>query len=84
MKVALLALALVSLSAPSFAKMPYKKALGVADCTFCHVKGDYKKANLENPYYKKATEMSGNIAKGVGEFKGKECINCHKGKQKPG
>lgn len=83
MKIALIALALISLSAPTFAKAPYKKALGVADCAVCHVKGDFKKANDASPLYKKAKLHSDNIANGVEGFKGKTCNDCHNGSQKP-
>lgn len=67
----------------SFARAPYKKALGLADCTACHIKGDFTKPNLENPTYKKAKEMVEKTAKGEGEFKGKKCFDCHQGQQKP-
>lgn len=83
MKIALVTLALLAVSTTAFAKPAYKKALGVTDCTACHVKGDMKKPNPENALYKTATLHSENIKNGVGEFKDKACIDCHKGAQKP-
>ena len=79
----LLTLVLMSFSEATYARAPYKKALGVSDCTFCHVKGDFIKKNIENPYYKKASEYADKIKNNVDGFKGKKCIDCHQGKQKP-
>ena len=67
----------------AFAKPAFKKDLGMASCTDCHIQGKFKEPS-DKELYKKAKEMVDNMKKGEGDFAGKKsCNDCHAGKQKP-
>ncbi|MEK6704498.1 MAG: hypothetical protein AABZ06_01790 [Bdellovibrionota bacterium] len=81
----LLGLSLV-FSGVAFAKPAFKKDLGMASCTECHVQGKMKEPS-DKPLYIEAKKMVDGMAKGekVGDIDyagATSCNVCHLGQQK--
>jgi hypothetical protein len=72
----------LAVSGFAFAKAPWKKDLGAENCAVCHLE-DKKAQNPDNKLWKSAKDMAAKVTEGKGDFAGKTCADCHKGKMKP-
>ncbi len=63
----------------------FKAALGVDDCTFCHVKDQWEKDDKQNKLIarkmiKMTRDVNNNYVGGIGHV---SCFTCHRGQQRP-